>query len=212
MRIKNMVISFIGVLFFTQSAYGIIFDAIKLSRIRKNGTKQTIWLLGDCHEYSDDLTRQEGSMIKKITHQQRADIVAMAQHLKATVLVEDITNCVPAHPIIGLPTMITLAMDKFFANYHEQVITNLATLCRTNAVPSYSIECRHSALIADAPPTYLSYIMDFTTSWIPAIIKTVAGGIFFGSSISYWLGAKQVAHGIFYDYTASLRNDQLFGK
>jgi hypothetical protein len=206
MRIRTIVIAAI---FFTQSLYGIIFDALKLSRIQKNGTKQTVWLLGDCHEYSDDLTRQQGSIIKKITHQQRADIVAMAQHLKATVLVEDIANCVPAHPIIGLPTMITLAMDKFFANYHEQVITNLATLCRVHAVPSYSIECRHAALIADAPPTYLSYIMDFTTSWIPAIIETVASGIFFGSSISFSLGAKQLAHSIFYDYSASLRNHQL---
>ena len=187
----------ICIFFFQQPLEAIIYEAIKLATDRQSGLNQTIWLLGDCHEYLDEIDSNKRELVKELTAQQRTDITAFAKTIGATVLVEDMVNgqtaCPILGPIFGLPTLITLAMDQFLGQYCAQVITNLCSECRTQNIPSYSIECRHTASILRDPPYYLSFITTALTSWLPALGKTIISSIFFGPSIGCMFGVKELS-------------------
>ena len=177
---------------FQQPLEAIIYQATKLTTDTQSVPNQTIWLLGDCHEYLDEIDSNKQALLKELTAQQRTDIIAFAKNIGATVLVEDMVTCQAAYPILGLPTLITLAMDQFLGQYYAQVITNLCSDCAKQKIPYYSIECRHTASILREPPHYLPYIMTALTSWLPAIGKTVISSIYFGTSIGCMFGVKEL--------------------
>lgn len=140
-------------------SYPIVFDTMCYQQELTPEHKQTIFLLGDCHEYLKELDDQSKKRVRKLSGQQRNDIIALAQKHKATVLVEDMVYGIPHNLFLGLPTMITLAMDRYFKCYHPQVITNFTLECRKNHVDAYSIECRHADSIMETPPPYLNYVI-----------------------------------------------------
>lgn len=158
---KNIRLGFILVIMstWTLPSYPIIFDTMCYQKERTPKHKQTIFLLGDCHEYLKEIDDQAKKRVRELSNQQRNDIIALAQKLKATVLIEDMVYGIPHNPFLGLPTMLTLIMDRYFKCYHPQVITNFTLECRKNHVDAYSIECRHADSILETPPPYLNYVI-----------------------------------------------------
>lgn len=152
-------------LFWAHTTSPLIFDATSLTKTTKNGLKQTIILLGDCHEYLSEVNPEHRAVLKKNTSQQRQDIIALAKDLQATVLIEDMVYGIPCHTLFGLPTMITLAMDRYLECYHHQVITNLTTECLKNGIDAHSVECRHACAIIETPPPYFMNIINTTYRW-----------------------------------------------
>lgn len=119
------------------------------------------WLItgSDCHIQRTWLSEEAKKFFEEQTAQQVKDIVAWAQKLNATLMVECITDLPTTPETVGLKKDSDLwkTYGELKTDWHKVIdadgvispLKNLHTLCSQHAIPTYNVECRyHNSLLS----------------------------------------------------------------